>query len=216
VYFDPITESYQRLTHPEQSVVVRGGAGQANARQGPLPDPNRSEVATLQQSIRYIKTSTPPPVDQRWFRPGSASFWVGAAAPVGIFLGMLIWRRHRRKEPDAAQRASRASKKLRKQLNNLGTDKEAMDWENAGRAMDTYLRERFGVDAAPMSREELDEQLAQQGLAHDARGEWFRLRDQVASAIYAPGALRPEPETWKAQLLELVNNIEQHEPTLSA
>lgn len=190
-WFNPDSERYERATTPAIRLEVSPGDGDAS---GPVSydgsNFNRSEVTTINQDIRYIKTVPGNFNGQRLSFFGSPVYWSLAGAPLLIVLALGFARRRREQEASdaAGTREKKAARVARKYLAAAraaqGGDREAFN-EAVSQALLGYLGDKLRIPLSEFSSDKLRSTLTGRLEDHD--------RDEVLALVEACQASRFSP-----------------------
>lgn len=195
-YFDISSRRYVTLRSDPLSVkVVRGASSGADSTSGVLMSGvQRRDVRDVGSDVRFISTRMPSLSPSGAFFVGSALFWVIVAlmfvlsAAAWFVLKTLAARR-----ADVAGTKNRVAVKMaRRRLlqaeDFLKKNLYTAFYEELHRALLGYVSDKFNMDAADMSKDNISEKLTEAGADAGAAGDFVALLDACEFARYAPGS----------------------------
>lgn len=214
-YYDINSRKYVSLSSGELNVSVEKSesAGVANAGQL-MTATQRKGVRDLGTDIRYITTALPPLNKEGDFLIGSGLFW-GLIALIfalgfGVFFGLgymdqrrsdVVGRKHRGAVKMASSRLSQAGSFLKKGLYTAF-------YEELHRALLGYISDKFNMDAADMTKENIASTLAQAGADQKSCEDFVGLLSACEFARYAPDSGREAMSAHYEQAVSSISSIE--------
>ena len=188
-YFNPKTNSYERLTSDDIVVTVNNGPLE-NSAATDSSVPSGEEAVAAQNQFQYIKTKAnlTPVLKEQFFK--SNTFWTLVIVPFLLIpLAMIV-----RKKRDAyasdvtGNRIRKADKLARKFLStakkNLGNQKEfyiAME-----RALHNYLKAKLNITTSEMSKDRITRLLEERNVEKATTIEFISLLESCEFARYTP------------------------------
>ncbi len=200
-FFDPTRGRYVPLQSEPLAFQVLPGAEGAS--------PGGGDVARVGRDLRTIR----PPSALR--RVGSDApwrgfrYWAFASGPLLLVAGALAWRRRAdRRSADWGGHLSRgAPGRLRRDLELLARDAggdPASGYDTLDAAIERYFTDRFHLPVRGLTREELEERLAAQGVRPDGIVRARELFDRCDFARFAPVT---RSRAGLAELIELARTV---------
>ena len=194
-YYDVSAGRYVTLSSPPMSLSVSRGSEQASyGDQTAIAPIYRKDVKNLGSDVRYISTSLPDFSRKGSVFAGSLLFWLIAlfivlASGVVYF---VLKARARLRADTALTRSRSATKMARRRLSRaqeyLARDVYAAFYEELHRTLVDYIADKFGMDMADMSKENIASRLAEGGVPPEACAEFTDLLDACEFARYSPSS----------------------------
>ena len=195
-YYDISSRRYVTLRSEPMPLEVLKGSGQtADSTAGMLvPGVQRRDVRDVGSDIRFISARMPSLAPSGTFFAGSLLFWIAvvlifAASAAAYFLLKAAAARR----ADVAGTKNRGAVKMaRKRLlqaeDFLKKDLYTAFYEELHRALLGYVSDKFNMDAADMSKDNISEKLAGSGVGKAVAEDFVSLLDACEYARYAPGS----------------------------
>lgn len=210
-YFDTKTGTYRTLVSPPLVFDVAPGSGGTAAQ---VQRPLKSDVVTLDEDVRYIRTGDLELRPKGRFLFGSAPWIAGMAAPAIAFVGLLFW--HRKREHNLSDvegtRRRRAEQTARKRLQEA---EQAMKqgtrepfYATLSKAMHGYLSDKFGLGVAEVNLADLHQRFEAIQDGAELATACTRLLTACDMARFAPVEDRPRGELYE-EAVNLIQRIEQ-------
>jgi hypothetical protein len=189
-FFNPKSGSYYTLRTQRLEFVATGAAG----RTTPLPE-QASGFRSTGSDIRHIKTSA------RFSRADSGR-WTVVFYPFGLLVlaaGVVAGRHRRRLEADRGYaRRARSSRLVRARLKEATGLLQKNDLRGFYAALSAavvgYVGDRFDLEAAGMTGDELRAALARQGVDGDTVTAIAGVISQCDFARFSPGMAQCDPK----------------------
>ena len=193
-YYDVSARKYVTLTSAEMPIsVARGKDDGTSSTGGQLVSGTvRKDVRDLGTDIRFIRSELPNLRDAGWFFVASPLFVTLAAllllAAVAVW---LLTRRYFALRADVAGTKNKAATKMaRKRLSfakdYLDKDLHSAYYEELHKALLGFVSDKFNMDAADLSRDNIREKLLESGASESASDRFVELLDACEFARYAP------------------------------
>ncbi len=197
-FFNPKTASYYTLRTPRLEFVATGAA----ARSAPLPE--QAAARSFGSDIRHIKTAAR-------FTPSAPGAWPVVFYPLGLLAlatGAVMGRHRRRLAADRGYaRRARSSRLVRARLKEATALLKRDDLRGFYAALSTavvgYVGDRFNLEAAGMTGDELRAELARRGVDGDTVTAILGVTSQCDFARFSPGMAQCDPK----ELLERARTI---------
>ena len=182
-YFDPKAKAYKSLESPEILITVTGGQSITAVTS------DKQEVVTS-NALQYIATKTTLVEVNPVSFVGSTSFYIllllpMLAIPTGIIIGKARAARRADVAGNRRRRADRLAKKYlseaKKHIKNKTLFYEALE-----RALHNYLKAILGVETVDISKENIQNLLADKGVDNAAIQEFIQVFDDCEFARYTP------------------------------
>ena len=215
-YYDINSRKYVSLSSGELSLNVaksESGASVSNAGQIVAPVQKKG-VRDLGTDIRYITTPLPSLGKEGSFFVGSGLFWILVALIIGLGVAVyfvlgymderradVVGRKHRGAVKMASARLSQAGSFLKKGLYTAF-------YEELHRALLGYISDKFNMDAADMSKENIAAALLEAGAEEKSCAEFVDLLAACEFARYAPDAGREAMSAHYDQAVSSISTIE--------
>lgn len=214
-YYDINTRKYVTLSSGELPLSVMKSDSAGSATVGQLMTTTQKKgVRDLGTDIRYITTVRPVLSEEGSFFIGSSLFWGVLALilvlGIGIFffLGYMdqrradvVGRKHRGAVKMASARLSQAGSFLKKGLYTAF-------YEELHRALLGYISDKFNMDAADMTKENIMSTLAHAGADEKSCEEFVDLLSACEFARYAPDSGREAMNVHYEQAVSSISSIE--------
>ncbi|MBK6343005.1 MAG: protein BatD [Flavobacteriales bacterium] len=211
-YFDPKAGAYKTLNSAPLSIVVTPGDGKAGS---PMANRvQRSEVATLDSDIRYIRTGDLELREKDRFLFGSWPWAAGMSAPPFAYALLLVWHRKRQRErADATGMRRRAAEKLaRKRLREAEAAIKSNDrtaFHGAlSKALHGYLGDKLGLGLAEANAVRIADRLQPHADAPAIAADAVRIIAACDMARFAPVDATPQQALYD-DALQLIQRIER-------
>lgn len=196
-YYDPSQGRYVTLRTKEMPLAVERNALASSApavSEGGVLSVEKKDVKDLGSDIRFISTRIPSFARPGAFLVWSPLFWGITGGLVLLALGLWLGLRRRAAlKADVARTRNRGAVKMaRRRLAAAGKYlQENLDtafWEELHRALLGFVADKLGMDAADMSRENINRKLQDADASEAVAEEFCRLLDDCEYARYAPAA----------------------------
>ena len=216
-YFDPVKKSYEKLTSREINILVDAdkSTDQASVSGGHnvLPGMMREKVTSLNTDILFIKTNKPDFIKTGSDFTGRLLFRL--FIPSGIILYILLvilYRKRIRQNSDLAYaRTKKARKKAEKRLRAarkwLDVNNK-MIYEEILKVLWDYLSDKLNVPRAGLSRETVENGLAEYSIPADLMEKLWMLMDVCEMEGYASGS-NAEPYSVYTDAEDILYKFEQ-------
>jgi hypothetical protein len=211
-YFDPKAAAYKTLRSAPITITVQPGVGQAGS---PIANRvQRSEIATLDSDIRYIRTGDLELREKDRFLFGTWPWAAGMSAPPLAYALLLLWHRKRlRERADITGMRRRAADKLaRKRLREaesaLKSNDRAGFHSALSKALHGYLGDKLGLGLAEANAERIAERLHPHADAQAIAADAVRIIAACDMARFAPLDAQPQ-QTLYDDALQLIQRIER-------
>lgn len=215
-YYDINSRKYVTLSSGELPLNVaksESSAGVSNVGQIVTPSQKKG-VRDLGTDIRYITTAIPPLGKEGSFFIGSGLFWIIIALIIGLGVAVyvllsymderradVVGRKHRGAVKMASSRLSLAGSFLKKGLYTAF-------YEELHRALLGYISDKFNMDAADMSKENIAATLSEAGAEEQSCTEFVDLLSACEFARYAPDSGREAMSAHYDQAVSSISTIE--------
>ena len=213
-YFNPATEKYKTLTGQAFTINVEKGEGDQSGLV--VSNFNRQDVANIGTDIRFIRTGNLNlhPIGEYFF--ASRAFWLIYILGIGLTLILIIVRRKKIKENAnlMLMRTKKASKVSKKRLREAGKELKAGNdgkmYEAILKAIWGYLADKLTIDAASLTRENVDDILKTNKVDDDTIKSLIALIDDCEFARYAPSATETDSKTVYNRAAEIIGKLEKN------
>ena len=193
-YYDISSRRYVTLRSEPLAVKVEKGSGQtSDSTSGVLvPGVQRRDVRDVGSDIRFIATRTPSLAPEGTFFAGSAMFWVVLLLLCALAAGaFFLLRAAAARRADVVGMKTRGAVKIaRRRLvqaeDFLKKNLYTAFYEELHRALLGYVSDKFNMDAAEMSKENIAARLAGSGVHSTVADDFIALIDACEFARYAP------------------------------
>ncbi|MBK9149017.1 MAG: protein BatD [Flavobacteriales bacterium] len=210
--FDPKTGAYETLRSQPLTITVALGDG---LQPGATPNRvQRSEVATLDSDIRYIRAGNMQLRAKDRYLLGSWPWTAGMSAPPLAYALLLLWRRKRTRElADAAGTRRRAAdrlarKRLREAEEALRTGNRAAFHSALSKALHGYLSDKLGLGLAEITAARIAERLHPHADAERMGDDAMRLIGTCDRARFSPVEETPQQALYD-EANQLIQRIER-------
>lgn len=174
----------------------------------------RSDVKLIGQDIRYIRLSVPEFGEgyRRFF--GSFWFYMLSLIPIAAFTGTAIWQKKQRSRLGnmTALRMRNAGHAAKKRLSIarklLQSGKDSDFYEEVQRALWGYFADRFSVPMAELSKERIQQVLADRGVSEGLAAPFISVLDDCDLARYAGSAVEIDKQVVYNQAEEVIKGLE--------
>lgn len=208
-YFDLDKKDYVTLTSPAFTLDVEKGKDEGtSASLG-----SRSDFRIIGRDIRFIKTGSPSfNKTKNYFN--SWLFWILSLLPVGVLAGLAIWRRkYLALSADVAgMRSRKANRMAGKRLSTAGKLLQAGNrdgfYDEAGKAIWSYISDRFTVPVASLSRENAINAMLKAGVSNEAVNDIMLTVDHCEFSRFARMEGQKSPEQVLQDTISLITRIE--------
>lgn len=215
-YYDISSNRYETLRSAPLSVTVSKGEQTSSdtVSGGLVSGTIQKDVRAIGSDIRFIKTSTPSFSEAGTFFVGSWGFWILAVVMILCAYGakVLLSRREALLSDVVGTRSRGAVKMARKRLSAAESylDKNLYSafYEELHRALIGYVSDKFGLDAADMSRENIDARLSEKGVSEGLRSDLLSLIDACEFARYAPNEGNDAMNTHYEKAVSVISSID--------
>ena len=195
-YYDISSRRYVTLRGDALPLTVLKGSGQtADSTAGVLvPGVQRRDVRNVGSDIRFISTALPSFVPAGTFFAGSLWFWLtlvlilAAAASAYFLLKSAAARRADVVGTKNRGAVKMARKRLLQAEDFLRKDLYTAFYEELHRALLGYVSDKFNMDAADMSKDNISGKLSESGVDKAVADDFVSLLDACEYARYAPGS----------------------------
>ena len=209
-YFDLDKKAYVTLKTPAYKLnVERGKDAGAAVSAGP-----KSDFRVIGRDIRFIKTNSPEFSDGLNGFYGSPLFWALAILPFAGFGMLAVYRRkHIALSADVAGTKSRkATRMARKRLEIASKLLTAGNrdgfYDEAGKALWSYISDRFKVPVSSLSREYAVEVIRRNKVSDEAINELMATIDHCEFARFARMDGQKSPDQVLNDTVKLITKIE--------
>lgn len=208
VYFNPSTGQY--VTIPGKQFAVKVAQGVSNAPS------DRKGIEAKNTDIRYIHTNAKVQDKTTTFVNSSTYYWI-IVVLVFVLLAVTILYASKRKELSAdigALRLAKANKVARKRLNIAQKCIKNNDTENfyleALKALNGYLTDKLGIDAADLSRQSIQETMHHYDIDQHIIDDTISILDACEMSRYAPVvADNDQPQSIYDRICQIINVLEK-------
>ncbi len=212
-YFDTQTNEYKTLQTEPYTITVERGATETTTTAVGVPYVGKEDIRELGTDIRYITSATPIVVKTPVIVFGSFLFWLCYLVPLLIaVLLFIIFRRKIKENADHTRvrykKANKvAQKRLRKAKKLLDENKREAFYEEAERAVWTYLSDRLSIPTAELNKENIATILRSKHIDEQLIKTVVRVLSAAEFARYAPTSA-DEPEGVYTAIINLIDNLE--------
>jgi hypothetical protein len=213
-WFDPASGHYETASTREFSfTVLKGESGEmpANAY---VPGIIQESVSNIGTDIRDI---TRAPVQlmplaytlmgQRWYR---MLFLLAGLLAIAVIV--LIRTLTRRNADLSLVRNRQANRTARSRLRKADSYRKSGDqdgfYEEVGKAIWGYMSDKLNIETSALSRDLIQQELAERGVGEDLLGEWSRILDESEFSRFAPSAEKSDVEELYRDAARLIRNLE--------
>lgn len=204
VYFDPAKGQYVTLSTPSYDLNVAKGAAQATSADQQAIAAKNTDILHIVRGPKPATGFQSPVVDTVWFW----LLWAMLAA--GLTAYIIYNRINLRLNADVeGRRLARAGKIASKRLakaRKLTSNPDAF-YQEALTALNGFLADKLLINPSQLSRESIDERLAEAGASEPLRQKTAELLDRCEMARYTPGS--SEAQAVNSLLTELTDTINQ-------
>ena len=210
-YFDTRTNTYKSLASDPIVIDVAPGEGGPSTN---LRYPSKSDVVTLGEEVRYIRTGDLDLRTKGHFLFASLPWFAGMGAPALAFLLLLAWQRKRERERGDVEgtRRKRADGVARKRLREaeLGLDQGDRNvfYAALSKALHGYLSDKFNLGVAEVNTNELRQRFATYADGNELADDCARLLTACDMARFAPVEDKPRRELYE-EAAQLIQRIER-------
>ena len=218
-YYDIAKGSYVTLRSPEMPIKVSRSPGDAvaPAGSGQLIQPsNRKDVKDLGSDIRFISTGAPKLSRTGSFFVASPGFL--AATILLLLLAAALYFAFRsiaaRRADVVGSKNRTATKMARKRLSAakdfLGRDLYTAFYEELHKALLGFVSDKFNLDAAEMSRENIAARLSEAGVREESVSAFIGLLEACEFARYAPDSGHEAMNAHYESALSVISSIDDN------
>jgi hypothetical protein len=210
-YFNPATQRYVTLKAEPFSVKVAKGDPAANVTA--FSSDNQQDIKLLAKDIQYIKTNTSgiEKIGAGFY--GSIAYYILLLVGPAAFAGAMIWRNYNREQQkDQVKVKERNANKLAAQ--HLAVAKKQLEgghekafYEAVYKGLYGYLSNKFNIDAADLSQENIRERLQQSGVNESLISQLTDTLNLCEMARYAPVSGISQQEVFN-KAKNIINDIE--------
>ncbi|NLZ18813.1 MAG: tetratricopeptide repeat protein [Bacteroidales bacterium] len=192
-YFDIASRKYVTLRSQALPIRVERGTDLSGSGGGQIVQGvNRRDVRDVGSDIRFISTKPAALSAIGHFFVGSPAFWILSA--LLLLLAAAAWfslRTLAARRADVVGSKNRAATKMaRKRLSQAGSflkgNLYTAFYEELHRALLGFISDKFNLDAADMSKENISDRLVENGTPEGLAAEFIGLLDACEFARYAP------------------------------
>lgn len=208
-YFDLEKKDYVTLRSSSFSLDVEKGNDEGtSASLG-----SRSDFRIIGRDIRFIKTESPSFSETESYYD-SWLFRILSLLPVGGLIGLAFWRRkYLALSADVAgMRSRKADRMAGKRLSTAGKLLRAGNrdgfYDETGKALWTYISDRFKVPVATLSRENAINAMLKAGVSHEAVNDIMLTVDHCEFSRFARMEGQKTPEQVLQDTVNLITRIE--------
>lgn len=210
-YFNPNTQRYVTLKAEPFPVKVAKGDPAANVTA--FSSDNQQDIKLLAKDIQYIKTNTSGIKKIGTGFYGSIAYYILLLVGPVAFAGAMIWRNYKReqqkdqvkvREKNANKLASQHLAVAKKQLQG---GQEKAFYEAVYKGLYGYLGNKFNIDAADLSQENIREKLQQSGVSEPLISQLTDTLNLCEMARYAPVSGISQQEVFN-KAKNIINDIE--------
>jgi len=214
-YFNPLTQKYETLSAPGQTVAIRGSATQeqlvsagikANA---PITAEDIKAKPRDLQPIADIPAVLTSQVSAPWESGISWALFVGSPSMYLLFLlGSKIRERSDAKSGD--RKRSRAFRKAKSNLARLKSGQGNEIFGEVSNVVREYVGDRFAVSGRALTPHEIEALLNQRNISTETTRRLIYLLEQLDQWKYGgvPGSL-PADKELKSEVLEMLRAVER-------
>jgi hypothetical protein len=210
-YFNPATQRYVTLKAEPFSVKVAKGDPATNVTA--FSSDNQQDIKLLAKDIQYIKTNTSgiKKIGAGFY--GSIAYYILLLVGPAAFAGAMIWRNYNREQQkDQVKVKERNANKLAAQhlavaKKQLQGGHEKAFYEAVYKGLYGYLSNKFNIDAADLSQENIRERLQQSGVNESLISQLTDTLNLCEMARYAPVSGISQQEVFN-KAKNIINDIE--------
>lgn len=213
-WFDPKTESYHTATTEEFNFTVLKGEGDEAPSSVYVPGVARESVRNLGTDIRDISRSLPVFTTvastvfgspfHRWFYP--------VVLLLSLVLMILIRKVTRRNADLTLVRNRKAGKTARSRLKTADRHRKAAQsdrfYEEMGKALWQYLSHKMNIETSDLSREVVQRELEQRGVAMEEQTELLRIIEASEFSRFAPSSEKSDMDELYRDAAKLISKLE--------
>lgn len=188
-FFNPRTETYERMRSGEITIEVTEGPTAAPANTPAAPGTVKSPVISGNQ-FYFIKLR--PELSSKTWSPffGSRAHVVWLLAPLLLIPLFVVFRkkqeeRQRDVEGNKVKRANRLARRYLSRARKVLGQKDAF-YVALERALHNYLKAKLKIETSEFSKDKIRELLADRGVAPDSVQAFTRLLENCEMARYSP------------------------------
>ncbi|MCS6819309.1 MAG: BatD family protein, partial [Chitinophagales bacterium] len=210
-YFNPKAQKYVVIKSPEFSLSVTGTPSTASSV---IPSGSAAPIQSLEEDIRFIKTSLADKEKNVKLLPASIGFGVAYGSPFLLFLGLLaLKRRKEAMELDVAGTKRRkalsvARKRLATAQKHMKAGNKKEFYDEVSRALWGFLADKFFMGTGELSKEHIAEKLSEKNVPADLIQRLQALLNTCDIALYAPVSEVGRMEDNYRSALELIADLE--------
>ena len=211
-FFNTETGKYVVVKSPEFNLNVIGEA--STSTYTALAATPKEDVKSIGDDIRFIKTSTPSFDQKKSTFPTSVGFGVSYASPFLLFIALVALKK--RNEDLAADiigtKRRRATKIAKSRLSvakkHLAASKKKEFYDEVSRAIWGYLGDKLNIDMASLSKENVEEKLAEKSVSHKTSAKLKTILSTCEVALYAPVGEGGEMNTNYEAAISIIADLE--------
>ena len=203
-YFDPKKQRYIELKSESYTLDIQRGSGTSG---------DKSDVALLNEDIRYIKTnSNLRPKGE--FLLTSPIFAGLMLAPILLFIPLIILKRKRERRVGDIQylrnqKARQISKKRLAQAREFLKKNESRNfYHEIDKALYGYIEHRFGIHGKDLSKENIQRRLQEQNISPEIIENLVFLLNRSETAVFAPAFAPGDMQADYGQAETLIYRME--------
>ncbi len=210
-YFDTRSNTYRTVSSAPIVIDAAPGEGGTAAN---VQRPSKSDVVTLGEDVRYIRTGDLGLRPKGHFLFGSLAWFAGMGTPALAFLLFLGWHRKRQRDLGDVEGMRRkradgvARKRLREAEQALQQGARQDFYTSLSKALHGYLSDKFNLGVAAVNPNEMERRLG--GLPDGAElvESCTRLLSTCDMARFAPMEDKPKRELYD-EAAQLIQRIER-------
>ena len=208
-YFNTETEAYESLTREEFTVKVTGGSGQKTYT---------IDTSTVAEAPLVLRPGAPLTEGRRYDRKlgGRPIYWGLVLLPLllgGGAIGLSHYRRRLNDRDPAVLQRQRAGKVASARLKEARTYLEKVEarpfYDAVEGAVLRYLRDRFTLNVADLSRSNIRQVLSAAGADSDLTDRYDRLLQRCEMALYAGQDSAEDLGNTYAEAVDLITDTER-------
>lgn len=211
-YFDLKTKTYKTLTtEPYELTVAKGEGG---AEQVVTSFTNKEDVRLIGQDIRYIKTGDVRLTPKGQFLFGTWGYFLWYIVPLVVLVAVIvIWRKRAVENANVTKVRNKnankmAVKRLKVAAKLLKEARQEAFYEEVLKALWGYISDKMNIPVASLSKDNVEQELAQHGVDKALSDEFLRLLNECEFARYAPSAVAGGMDKVYAAAIEVISRME--------
>lgn len=208
-YYDLDKNDYVTLTSPIFNLDIEKGKDDGTA----ASLGTRSDFRIIGRDIRFIKTDVPS-FNQKGGFYGSWLYWTLSLLPVTVLIVLAYWRRKyiALSSDVAGMRSRKANRMAGKRLSTAGKLLKAGNrdgfYDETGKAIWTYISDRFKVPVASLSRENAVNAMLRDGVSNEAVNDLMLTIDHCEFSRFARMEGQKTPEQVLQDTVNMITRIE--------